>query len=167
MSDTKYSESFLAAVAVVLDDEGGYVNNPSDRGGETKYGISKRSYPNVDIKKLTRDGAIAIYYSDFWCKGPYEGLADSALASKVFNTSVNAGQSRAIKLLQQAANAQGAHLVVDGLAGPKTIAAINAMYGPAVLASYREAQEAFYLGIIARDPSQAKFKNGWIKRARS
>lgn len=167
MSDTKYSESFLAAVAVVLDDEGGYVNNPSDRGGETKYGISKRSYPNVDIKKLTRDGAIAIYYADFWCKGPYEGLADAALACKVFNTSVNAGQSRAIKLLQQAANAQGANLVVDGLAGPKTIAAINAMYGPAILASYREAQEAFYLAIIARDPTQAKFKNGWIKRARS
>lgn len=162
-----YSQKFIDAVAIVLKDEGGYVWDKNDSGGETNFGISKRSYPNVDIKKLTRDGAIAIYYSDFWCKGPYEGLADSALASKVFNTSVNAGQSRAIKLLQQAANAQGANLVVDGLAGPKTIAAINAMYGPAVLASYREAQEAFYMAIIARDPSQAKFKNGWIKRARS
>lgn len=162
-----YSQSFIDAVNVVLKDEGGYVNDPKDNGGETNYGISKRSYPNVDIKNLTRDGAIAIYHEDFWLTGPYGDLADSALASKVFNTSVNAGQTRAIKLLQQAANAQGAHLVVDGLAGPKTIAAINAMYGPAVLASYREAQEAFYLGIIARDPSQAKFKNGWIKRARS
>lgn len=162
-----YPQNFLDAVAVVLKDEGGYVFDKNDFGGETNFGISKRSYPNVDIKNLTRDQAIAIYHKDFWSKGPYGGLADAELASKVFNTSVNAGQSRAIKLLQQAANAQGANLTVDGLAGPKTIAAINAMYGPAVLASYREAQEAFYLAIIARDPTQAKFKNGWIKRARS
>lgn len=162
-----YPQNFITAVNVVLKDEGGYVWDKNDSGGETNYGISKRSYPNVDIKNLTRDQAIAIYYKDFWCTGPYGGIASSALACKVFNTSVNAGQSRAIKLLQQAANAQGAHLTVDGVAGPKTIAAINAMYAPAVLASYREAQEAFYLAIIAKDPSQAKFKNGWIKRARS
>lgn len=162
-----YSDKFLAAVTVVLKDEGGYVWDKNDSGGETNMGISKRSYPNVDIKGLTKDGAIAIYYRDFWCKGPYETLADSALASKVFNTAVNAGQSRAIKLLQQAANAQGANLTIDGLAGPKTIAAINAMHGPSVLQSYREAQAAFYLAIIAKDPTQAKFKNGWIKRAYS
>lgn len=162
-----YPQNFLDAVAVVLKDEGGYVWDKHDAGGETNFGISKRSYPNVDIKNLTRDGAIAIYYKDFWLTGPYGGIADSALACKVFNTSVNAGQSRAIKLLQQAANAQGSHLTVDGLAGPKTIAAINAMHAPSVLAAYREAQEAFYLAIIARDPTQAKFKNGWIKRARS
>jgi len=162
-----YSQNFLDAINIVLKDEGGYSNTPGDAGGETNFGISKRSYPNVDIKNLTRDGAIAIYYKDFWCTGPYGGLADSALASKVFNTSVNAGQSRAIKLLQQAANTQGSNLVVDGVAGPKTIAAINAMYAPAVLAAYRQAQEAFYLAIIAKDPSQAKFKNGWITRARS
>lgn len=162
-----YSQKFLDAVTIVLKDEGGYVWDKNDAGGETNFGISKRSYPNVDIKGLTKDGAIAIYYSDFWCKGPYETLADSALASKVFNTAVNAGQSRAIKLLQQAANAQGANLTVDGLAGPKTIAAINAMHGPSVLQSYRDAQAAFYLAIIAKDPTQAKFKNGWIKRAYS
>lgn len=162
-----HSQKFLDAVNVVLKDEGGYVFDKNDSGGETNYGISKRSYPNVDIKKLTRDQAIDIYYKDFWCKGPYELLADAALASKVFNTSVNTGQNRAIKLLQQAANDQGAHLTIDGLAGPKTIAAINAMYGPAVLASYREVQESFYLAIIAKDPTQAKFKNGWLKRARS
>lgn len=162
-----YSQKFLDAVTIVLKDEGGYVWDKNDSGGETNFGISKRSYPNVDIKGLTKDGAIAIYYSDFWCKGPYETLADSALASKVFNTAVNAGQSRAIKLLQQAANAQGANLTVDGLAGPKTIAAINAMHGPSVLQSYRDAQAAFYLAIIAKDPTQAKFKNGWIKRAYS
>lgn len=162
-----YSDKFINAVNVVLKDEGGYVSDPSDRGGETNYGISKRSYPDVDIKNLTRDGAIAIYYRDFWCKGPYESIADAALACKVFNTAVNTGPSRAFKFLQQAANDNGSNLVVDGAIGPKSIAAINAMYGPNVLASFRKEQEQFYLNLIAANPAQAKFKNGWITRARS
>ena len=48
--------------------EGGYVNDPIDKGGETKYGISKRSYPNLDIKNLTKEQAREIYYKDFWLK---------------------------------------------------------------------------------------------------
>src|SRR5690606_28008981 len=55
-------ERFRRAVEVVLKHEGGYVNNPSDPGGETKYGISKRSYPELDIANLTQEDAIAIYY---------------------------------------------------------------------------------------------------------
>ena len=58
--------NFLRAVKEVLKIEGGYVNNPNDRGGETKYGISKRAYPNVDIKNLTLDKAKQIYYNDYW-----------------------------------------------------------------------------------------------------
>lgn len=61
-----YSESFLTAVAVVLEHEGGYVFDVHDPGGETNFGISKRSYPELDIKRLTRDDAIAIYHRDFW-----------------------------------------------------------------------------------------------------
>lgn len=163
----QYTEKFKAAIPLVLTHEGGYVDDPHDRGGETNMGISKRSYPNVDIKNLTVDQATAIYYKDFWCKGPYENIADYALAKKVFDTAVNTGTSRALKFLQQAANAQGAHLTVDGIAGPKTIAAINAMHAPSLLASYREVQANFYLDIIKRNPTQAKFKNGWLKRANS
>jgi lysozyme family protein len=50
----------------VLDHEGGYVNNPSDLGGETKWGISKRAYPNLDIKNLTPQQALDIYTKDYW-----------------------------------------------------------------------------------------------------
>jgi lysozyme family protein len=50
----------------LIGNEGGYSNDPADPGGETNWGISKRSYPNVDIKKLTKDGAKAIYLMDFW-----------------------------------------------------------------------------------------------------
>lgn len=57
---------FSIAVAQVLKWEGGYVNDPRDPGGETNFGIAKRSHPDVDIGSLTREGAIAIYLKEYW-----------------------------------------------------------------------------------------------------
>ena len=64
-----YNARFLKAFEKVLRHEGGYVNDPLDLGGETKYGISKRSYPHLDIKNLTLDQAKQIYFRDFWQRG--------------------------------------------------------------------------------------------------
>lgn len=164
---TTRSPLFEQAIARVLKDEGGYVNHPSDPGGETNFGISKRSYPNVDIKNLTVEQAEDIYYSDFWLKGPYEQMSFAPLASKVFNTSVNAGSSRAFKLLQQAITACGVPVVVDGAIGPKTIAALNSLDGQKVLDAYRAAQANFYKGLVASTPSNAVFLKGWLIRAAS
>ena len=61
-----YPPAFERAVTRLLGDEGGYVDNPADPGGETKFGITKREYPQVDIAALTRAEAIAIYYCDWW-----------------------------------------------------------------------------------------------------
>lgn len=58
--------NFERAFAFIIGEEGGYVNDPHDPGGETKFGISKRAYPGVDIKALTLDGAKAIYREDYW-----------------------------------------------------------------------------------------------------
>lgn len=57
---------FEGAFSIVVGIEAGYVNDPDDPGGETKYGISKRSYPSLDIQNLTIDDARAIYRRDFW-----------------------------------------------------------------------------------------------------
>lgn len=164
---THRSVLFEHAIQKVLADEGGYVNHKNDKGGETNFGISKRSYPDVDIKNLTVEQAKDIYYRDFWQKGPYDKLACGALAEKVFNTAVNAGNGRAFKLLQQAANACGAKLVVDGVVGPKTIAAINSLDGQEVLEQFRIEQANFYYSIVARDPNQRVFLKGWLARAAS
>lgn len=161
------SELFESAITKVLKDEGGYVNHKNDKGGETAFGISKRSYPDVDIKTLTLEKAKDIYYNDFWKTGPYDALVCAPLAEKVFNTAVNAGNSRAFKLLQQAANACGASVVVDGAIGPKTIAAVNSLDGTQVLAAYRVQQANFYKSLVARDASQAVFLKGWLARAAS
>lgn len=158
---------FESAIKQVIADEGGYVDHTHDKGGATKYGISSRSYPKLDIANLTLEEAKEIYHRDFWKPGPYDALVHAPLAEKVFNTAVNTGPKQAFKLLQQAANAAGAKLVVDGAIGPKTIAAVNALDGAAVLKCYRTEQANFYYSLVARNPSQQVFIKGWLKRAAS
>jgi lysozyme family protein len=111
------------AIAFVLrpDIEGGYVNDPRDPGGETNYGISKRSHPNEDIKNLTRERAAEIYRTDYW--NPVAGrVVDMAprLAFLLFDSSVNQGKGAAAKMLQGVL-----HVAQDGIIGPKTLDALQ------------------------------------------
>lgn len=87
--------SFNQALQFVLEREGGYVNDPSDPGGETKYGISHRSYPQLDIKALTPEQAGALYESDYWRPAGCEDLAPD-MALVVFDTAVNCGVQQAV-----------------------------------------------------------------------
>ena len=91
--------------------EGRYSFNPKDPGGETNWGISKRSYPNLDIRNLTEDEAKAIYKKDFWDSMRIEKLPP-LIQFDVFDTSVNAGRQKASQLLQRAVG-----VVEDGLLG--------------------------------------------------
>ena len=104
---------FDEIIEVVLHHEGGYVNDPKDPGGETNFGIAKRSHPDVDIKNLTKDEAKQIYYQDYWMKNRVPQVPDN-LKHIYFDMCVNQGRSRAVKILQRAANAKGANLKVDG-----------------------------------------------------
>ena len=87
-------EIFNEAVEFVLRWEGGYTNDPNDPGGETKYGISKRAYPDIDIKNLTLDEAKDIYYHDYWLKADCDHYFFPA-NYLMFDTAVNMGISRA------------------------------------------------------------------------
>ena len=112
------SSSFDLAIPVVLENEGGYVNDPADPGGETKYGISKRSYPALDIKNLTVEQATAIYLRDFW---QFDGIIDQRVANKLFDAYVNL-KHRAILYAQQIVFKS---LTPDGVYGPETEDALN------------------------------------------
>lgn len=111
--------TFDEAFDRLMGNEGGYVNNPADPGGETNWGISKRSYPDLDIKGLTRDQAKAIYLRDFWVRGAMDQLPP-ALAFQAFDAAVNHGIETAIRLTQRAAG-----VADDGHIGPVTLAAIR------------------------------------------
>ena len=89
------------------------------------------------------------------------------LQAKLFDTAVNTGVSRATKLLQESLNElkPEAALKVDGALGPKTRAALCGLSEAAILAIYVEKQAAFYRSLAAKNPSQAKFLKGWLRRA--
>ena len=111
--------TFDTACDRLLGHEGGYVNDPNDPGGETNWGISKRSYPQVNIKALTRDDAKAIYQRDFWDRIHADLLPDG-VAFQAFDFAVNSGIETAIRCLQRALG-----VADDGHWGPVSQAAAN------------------------------------------
>ena len=147
-------------IEVVLHHEGGYVNDPKDPGGETNFGIAKRSHPDVDIKNLTEEGAKEIYKEHYWDRNKVEDLPEN-LRHIYFDMCVNQGRSRAVRIMQRAANAKGANLKVDGGMGPKTIAAIDGVEFDRV-SSYRV---KYYADLVTRKPDLEKFYFGWFRRA--
>jgi lysozyme family protein len=153
---------FKAAVDVLLDHEGGYRDDPDDPGGETNFGISKRSYPELDIKSLTREQAEAIYYRDWWTAYGYGSIADEGVASKVLDLAVNIGPARAHKLLQETINGLcPAHVTVDGRFGPATLGALNSHPNPeCLLAALKCNAVRYYLSL-----GKPKYLAGWLKRA--
>jgi len=124
------NENFEKSFWFLMDLEGGYSNIAADVGGETKFGISKRSYPDVDIKNLTADAAKGIYWSDFWAPLALDEVSSWRVAAEVFEMSVHGGKRWGVRLTQQALNMFFAardqtKLIEDGLMGPKTLGALN------------------------------------------
>ena len=147
-------------IEVVLHHEGGYVNDPKDPGGETNFGIAKRSHPDGDIKNLTEEGAKEIYKEHYWDRNKVEDLTEN-LRHIYFDMCVNQGRSRAVRIMQRAANAKGANLKVDGGMGPKTIAAMDGVE----LDRVRAYRVKYYADLVTRKPDLEKFYFGWFRRA--
>ena len=153
--------NFDLAIPKLLEKEGGskIVNIPGDLGGLTKYGISRRSYPALDIENLTQLQAGQIYQRDYWSLCGAQEIQSQPVAELVFESAVNMGVSTTIKLVQASLD-----LEVDGICGPKTIAAINAYNASAFIALFKLALVARYTHICNKDPSQVKFLLGWLNR---
>jgi len=149
--------NFDDAFERLIGHEGGYVWHEKDPGGETNWGISKRSYPDVDIKNLTIDGAKAIYRKDYWTpiKGdqmPFE------VAFEVFDAAVNHGCNRAILFMQEALGVQQ-----DGLIGKITLATAQAINPDKFKMRFNSARLYFYT-TLSTWPS---FGKGWARRVAS
>ncbi len=158
-------QRFDRLIGAILEHEGGYVNDPDDPGGETKYGISKRSYPDLDIRNLTEMQAREIYYRDWWLKLRCPEIHDDGVAQKYLDTSVNAGKTAGTKILQRALRSIGLSVALDGKIGPQTLAAANLAKPETLLAAMRRLQAEHYEGLIRRNPKLAKFRRGWMARA--
>jgi len=153
--------------------EGGYSDDPDDHGGPTKHGISLVTLRRIrghaieaDVQELTMDEAVTIMVANY-----YDRLFDDLpepIRFHLFDASISFGPRRAVKLWQQALNRTGKALQVDGLFGPKTLAASRM----AVEKDARAAANALvdervraYCGLVVAEPSQLRFLNGWMDRA--
>ena len=145
------------------DPNGGYTNDPNDPGGETKFGISKISNPDLDVANLTLDQAKERYRFRYW--NGYGLLASQRVANKVFDLAVNIGNRQANKILQQACGDAGLPTTVDGAFGTNTIAAANSCDETTLLDFIRDGAKEYYMQLVQSRPSSAKFLNGWLKRA--
>jgi lysozyme family protein len=144
---------FDTAFDRLLGNEGGYSNNPADPGGETNWGIAKRSYPDVDIANLTRDQAKAIYLRDFW--QPL-GDADPAIKFQVFDFAVNSGIQTAIRKLQAAIE-----VADDGHWGPMSAAKLAECDKNDVLMRFIAQRLRFWTALS----TWTTFGKGWANRA--
>ena len=147
-------DAFAQMIERVLSHEGGYVSDSRDRGGETKFGISKRSYPTVDIKALTLADAKAIYKRDFWARVQGDKL-HPAVAYQALDAAVNHGIGNAVRWLQRAAG-----VADDGAIGPVTIAAL-ARHDPADLVLLFNAERLAFYTKLSTWPT---FGRGWVNR---
>ncbi len=165
---SKYGQKFDNAFQTVLMNEGGYVNDPDDHGGETKYGISKASYPDLDIKSITIADAKDIYYRDFWSKINLDSVYNDEVAIKIFDIYVNFSPERAQLIVKRALKSfyQTPTLLDQEENWNLIIPFVNNVSNTeALLAAIRSEQAALYRGNVERDPTQEKFIVGWLNRA--
>jgi len=146
--------NFDAAFERLIGHEGGYVNDPQDPGGETKFGISKRSYPREDISNMTLERAKEIYRKDFWGAAGCDAVPTTAKFD-LFDMAVSSGVKPAICTLQ---NAVGA--VPDGIIGGRTLQALNEA-NPIRLAAHFNAHRLLFMTNLKNWEAHGK---GWARR---
>jgi lysozyme family protein len=158
--------NFDACFAKVIKSEGGYVNDPADRGGETNLGVTigawgaylNRAIQPGEMKALTQEAVKPFYRSMYWDLVKCDDLP-AGVDYAVFDFAVNAGVSRAAKFLQRAVGA-----VDDGVIGSGTLALVAKITPGKLLQNFAEQKEAFYNTLADKNPTQQKFLKGWLAR---
>jgi lysozyme family protein len=185
---------FAPAFERTLGHEGGYSNQPADRGGETYRGVARAHFPDwpgwqaIDRarggpafpRSLGRDAALQravedLYRRHFWDRLQGDAIPDQAVAEELFDTAVNMGVRRSVRFLQEALNLLNRNqrsyrdLVVDGEPGPKTLATLAALLRTdggrdRLLALLNVLQGCHYVALMRADPAQEAFAGGWLRR---
>ncbi len=166
--------NFEKAFQVVIHNEGTrFVNDPSDAGGASRYGISLRFYKKKvkidctadDIRNLSISDAERIYKEYFWDRLPFEDINSQHIANRLFDLSVNCGPSTATGMIQRAINSltPKSHLIVDGGLGVKTLDQIN-LLDEVQLYNALICEAARYYHEIAEHRNNKAYLQGWLNR---
>jgi lysozyme family protein len=172
--------SFEQILKKTLRWEGGFSDDKDDRGGATNFGITISTLRALemdidkdgttskkDIKALTKEAAEKIYEEHYYIK-PKFNILPEALQPVLFDMGVNHGTKRATQFLQHVINLSGfLQILEDGILGKSTLRATDMVYqkmGHYLINAICDERQAFYNRIVANDPSQQKFMNGWTNR---
>jgi lysozyme family protein len=145
----------------------GKVVNLGDGQGRTRFGIAEFSHPGLAPDFYTKAPALAyedaetIYRGEYWDRFCGDLVLDNGVASCLLSFAINDGEAREIMMLQQVLG----FTHQDGVMGPITLAATNHLAGPALAAQLRAAQANFYRMLASKQPTDARFLDGWLKRA--
>lgn len=159
--------AFDDALKLTLGFEGGVSDHKEDRGGLTNFGVTQATYDRFrrlnwlkprSVREIADVEVMAIYRDDYWIAARCNEMP-ARIAMCVFDSAVNHGPGRAIRLLQQAL-----HVPVDGMFGPRTKAALEHADERETIRRFLDARQDFYDDIIERDPTQIKFQRGWTNR---
>ena len=151
-------DNFHECLKMLLHHEGGYVNHPSDPGGETNLGVTKKVYQEwggtKDMKDLTVEDVAPIYKKNYWDRCKCDDL-ESGVDWVVFDWAVNSGTGRAAKAIQKICGASQ-----DGAIGPKTLALISKQNTEYVIEEFGKIRQDFYESLKTFDT----FGKGWTRR---
>ena len=151
--------AFFAAACWVLRHEGLGSDDPADPGGPTRFGVAQRHHPGLDVRRLTLDAALDVYWRDYWRVLDLDRFPAS-VGAKLLDMAVQFGPGTAARLLQQALVTLGHVLAVDGVLGTGTLAAARAVPSDVLIAALCG---HMYVAYAARP--QPRFMHGWVRRA--
>lgn len=173
MSDTT-DKVFNQAIISTLNLEGGYVDDPDDKGGATNFGITKKTAVAFgyggDMRTIPMELVHQIYKQQYWERPGFDRVATflPALAQYAFDIGVNCGPKKAVEMLQEAAVLLGQDPgPIDGVLGKKSLDALLAVPAnlrPRIRQLLGVIHGAHYLEIVRANPSQRKFLGGWMRR---
>lgn len=164
----------------ILETEGGFVDDPSDSGGPTKFGITQsvaREFGyNGPMEDLSRETAFAIYSGHYWRAVRADELikVSARITEEIVDTGVNLGPGGSVKFFQRTLNVLNSNqtlyvdLKFDGLMGPKTLAAFKECYRTrgesVIMLALNCLQGAYYIALAERHPKNERFVCGWITK---
>ena len=167
MTDSRFLKFFNYILLV----EGGYSNDKNDKGGETKYGITKemaREYGyKGNMRDLTKATAQKIYEEKYYKARKLDKIKNDKMTLCIFDFSVNAGRY-GIKKAQEAVNKVYGKNVnsVDGVIGPQTLKYLNEVNPAKFLSVYHNLQREYYKTFAKNDTTQNDFLTGWLNRVK-
>ena len=151
-------DNFDECLKMLLHHEGGYINHPSDPGGETNLGVTKKVYQEwggtKDMKDLTVEDVAPIYKKNYWDRCKCDDL-ESGVDWVVFDWAVKSGTGRSAKAIQKICGA-----AQDGAIGPKTLALIGKQNTQYVVEEFGKIRQDFYESLKTFDT----FGKGWTRR---